>query len=68
MPGYSLVPELQAELPAAPSGANEMQMKRRREGFWECRPSCQDPEMAFSANPQPQVGILEREDQELPRP
>lgn len=33
VPGYSLVPELQAELPAAPSGANEMQMKRRREGF-----------------------------------
>lgn len=53
VPGYSLVPELQAELPAAPSGANEMQMKRRREGFWERRPSCQDLEMAFSANSQP---------------
>lgn len=53
MPGYSLVPELQAELPATPSGANEMQMERRREGIGNEGPAARTQRWLSVLTPSP---------------
>lgn len=44
MPGYSLVPELQAELPATPSGLKNRAHEVRRESGWEIREKVEEKE------------------------